>query len=128
MLFRDKAILPNFELITYRPVTSFLGIKTPFEDWFEALEKMKRDISQIEFDIAILGCGAYGFSLGAFIKRDLSKQAFCIGGVTQLLFGIKGTRWDCCEKYSSMYNDFWVRPSENERPKNFLQHENGAYW
>lgn len=128
VLFKTNDVLPDFELITYRPVTSFLGIKTPFADWFEAFEMMKADISRIEFDVAILECGAYGFSLGAFIKRDLQKQAVCLGGVTQLLFGIKGGRWDVREKYASMYNEFWVRPSENERPKNFLQHEDGAYW
>ena len=127
-LFQSKNILPDFELITYRPVTSFLGIKTPFADWFDALRKMKEDISRIEFDVAILGCGAYGFSLGAFIKHVLKKQALHLGGVTQLLFGIKGGRWDVRGKYASMYNEFWVRPSEKEKPKNFIQHEGGAYW
>lgn len=127
-LFSNPEILPDFKLITYRPVTSFLGMKTPFPDWFKALEKMQEDISRIEFDVAILGCGAYGFSLGAFIKRDLGKQAVHLGGVTQLLFGIKGARWDVREKYSAMYNDSWVRPGSAERPGNFVQHEGGAYW
>lgn len=127
-LFDRQEILPGFELVTYRPVTSFLGIDTPFSDWFEALEKMKDDISRIQFDTAILGCGAYGFSLGAFIKRELGRQAFHLGGITQLLFGIKGGRWDVREKYAAMYNDSWVRPCGSERPANFLQHEGGAYW
>lgn len=127
-LFADKRILPDFELVTYRPVQSFLGLKTPYRDWFEALDKMSDAISRMNFDIAILGCGAYGMALGAFIKKKMGRKAFHLGGVTQLLFGIKGGRWDSLSRYKGLYNDFWVRPSENERPVNFLQHESGAYW
>ena len=128
VLFLNKDVLPEFDLITYRPVTSFLGIKTPFKDWFEALEKMCSDISKLDFDIAILGCGAYGFSIAAFIKRELHRKAIHLGGATQLLFGIKGGRWDNWSKFNSFYNDAWTRPDEAERPTNFRQHEGGAYW
>ena len=121
-------MLPEFDLITYRPVQSFLGLKTPYRDWFEALEKMQADIARIGFDVALLGCGAYGMSLGAFIKRDLGLKAVHLGGVTQVLFGIKGGRYDSNPYYNRLYNDFWVRPNESERPSNFLQHEGGAYW
>ena len=127
-LFADKRILPGFDLSTYRPVRSFLGLKTPYRDWFEALDKMSDDISRMNFDVAILGCGAYGMALGAFIKKTMGRKAVHLGGVTQLLFGIKGGRWDPLPRYSGLYNDFWVRPSESERPENFLQHEKGAYW
>ncbi len=127
-LFPDSQMLPDFSLLTYRPVQSFLGLKTPYRDWFEAIEKMRNDISQIDFDIAILGCGAYGMSLGAFIKRDLHRKAIHLGGVTQVLFGIKGGRYDASSRYASMYNAYWVRPSNSERPQNFRQHEGGAYW
>lgn len=127
-LFSDARMLPEFDLITYRPVQSFLGLKTPYRDWFEALEKMQADIARIGFDVALLGCGAYGMSLGAFIKRDLGLKAVHLGGVTQVLFGIKGGRYDSNPYYNRLYNDFWVRPNESERPSNFLQHEGGAYW
>lgn len=127
-LFSDPLVVPEFRLITYRPVTSFLGLKTPFRDWFEALEKMCDDIGKIDFDLALLGCGAYGMSLGAYIKRELHRQAVHLGGVTQLLFGIKGRRWDSWPSFSRFYNEYWVRPGEEERPENFRQHEGGAYW
>lgn len=127
-LFGNSLMLPEFNLLTYRPVQSFLGLKTPYKDWFEALNKMSEDIAKIEFDIAILGCGAYGMSLGAFIKRELKRKAVHLGGVTQVLFGIKGARYDGNPRYSDMYNEFWVRPGKDERPENFRQHECGAYW
>ena len=127
-LFNDARILPAFELITYRPVQSFLGLKTPYHDWFEALGKMCDDIAKIDFDVALLGCGAYGMSLGAFIKRDMGRKAVHLGGVTQVLFGIKGGRYDPNPYYNRLYNEFWVRPNDSERPINFRQHEGGAYW
>ena len=49
-----------------------------------------------------------------------------IGGALQLLFGIKGRRWD--REFSSIYNDAWVRPEENEKPRNANSVEGGCYW
>ena len=40
------------------------------------------------FDIALIGCGAYGFPLAAFVK-GIGKKAVHIGGPLQLFFGIK---------------------------------------
>lgn len=52
-IWKNQDILPEFELITYKSVQSMLGIKTPYANWFEALDKMKSDISKIDFDIAL---------------------------------------------------------------------------
>ena len=83
---------------------------------------------KIDFDVAILGCGAYAFSLGAFIKRDLGKCAVHLGGATQLLFGIRGGRWDSWPCFNIYFNKYWTRPDESERPSNYKFHEGGAYW
>lgn len=128
LLFENPEMLPSFTLITYRSVMSYLGLKTPYRDWFEALDKMCHDISKIDFDVAILGCGAYGMSIGAFIKSKLRKQAIHLGGVSQLLFGIKGGRWDAMSEYAALYNDNWTRPFDSERPALYKAHEGGAYW
>ena len=127
-LFTNPDILPDFELIAYRSVNSAMGIKTKFPDWFSALKKMENDIEQIDFDIAILGCGAYGMDLGAFIKRDLGKTALHVGGMTQLLFGIKGKRWETNPTYSTLYTDSWTRPLPHEVPPANMRIENGCYW
>lgn len=127
-LFANSEMLPKFELTAYQSVMSYLGLKTPYRDWFEALEKMQRDLSKLDFDVAILGCGAYGLNLGAFIKRDLRRQAVVMGGVSQLLFGIKGGRFDQRPEIAALYNDAWCRADGPERPDNFQQHEGGAYW
>ena len=128
LLFKNQSVLPVFTLKTYKPVQSLAGNPTGYASWFDALDHMCNDISKLEFDIAIIGAGAYGMSIAAHIKR-MGKKAVHMGGITQLLFGIKGGRWDVIQKFSKdLYNENWIRPLAEERPTNFKQVENGSYW
>lgn len=136
-LFPTKEILPEFgELLTYKSLMT-IGDMTDnrFATWFEALEYMKQEILMIDFDIALLGCGAYGFPLAAEIKKA-GKQAVHMGGVLQILFGIMGKRWDGTrtggeihirEDIAKYYNEYWTYPLE-ERPKEASKVEYGPYW
>src|SRR5690606_28576019 len=93
LLFKDQRVLPEFKsLETIQAVQTIAGNNSEFNNWFEALDWMKKEIEKKDFDIAIIGCGAYGFPLAAHVKR-LGKKAIHLGGATQLLFGIKGKRW-----------------------------------
>jgi hypothetical protein len=141
LLFSNEDVLPDYDLITFRAVQSAAGSSVPFVDWFEALEYMQEKISNIDFDICILGCGAYGLPLAAYIKR-LGKQAIHMGGGTQLLFGIKGRRWVDQYKgywnyrpgqnidinYAKIFNEHWVFPDTSERPNESTKVENACYW
>lgn len=127
LLFQDARILPDFELKTFKAVQSLLGNKNGFDDWFAALDWMIGQINQIDFDIAIIGAGAYGFPLAAHVKR-MGKKAVHLGGATQLLFGIRGKRWDDDPHLQLLYNEHWARPQSQEAPKNFQLLEKGAYW
>lgn len=126
-LFKNKNVLPDFELITYKPIQSIAFEETNFSNWFEALDFMCNEISLIEYDIAIIGAGAYGFSLANFAKNS-GKQAIHLGGATQILFGIKGKRWEEREFFKNLFNENWVRPDEKEKPKNAKNVENSCYW
>ncbi len=126
-LFSDKRILPEFELKTIKAVQSIANNKTEFKTWFDAYDSMCVHISKTDFDIAILGCGAYGFPLAAHIKR-LGKKAVHLGGSTQILFGIKGKRWEEHEYISKLMNDNWVRPLQSEIPADHAKVEDGCYW
>lgn len=128
MLFENN-LLPDFELKTIKAVQSLGGENTKFKDWFEALESMKQQIEETDFDICIVGAGAYGLPLAAHTKR-IGKQAFHLGGVTQLLFGIIGKRWEVFwfYPYMNLFNEQWVRPNENEKPNNAQKIEGGCYW
>ena len=127
-------ILPEFELKVLKAVQT-LGYEDPnFKDWFEALDYMKKEIDHIDYDICLLGCGAYGFPLAAHCKRQ-GKQAVHLGGVLQLLFGIKGKRWETDPGYindfpyaRTYYNEYWVRASNSETPQKANDVENGCYW
>ncbi len=127
LLFADKNILPSFELETLKAVQSLANNATEFSTWFEALDYMKSEINKIDFDIAIIGAGAYGLPLAAYVKK-IGKQAIHMGGATQILFGIKGTRWDKNENINKFYNDHWTRPLSEEIPEKFQRVEKGCYW
>ena len=114
--------LPDFDLLQYRPVNSIGGKNENFPNWSAALEKMWADISTMEFDVALLGCGVYGVPLCARIKR-MGKTAILTGGATQILFGIKGKRWDRL----GIYNENWVRPKPEDIPERMGQIENGCF-
>lgn len=127
-LFENKNILPDFELKTLKAVQTIAGQKDErFNDWFEALDYMYNQAMEIDFDVAIIGCGAYGLPLAIRLKES-GKQAIHMGGATQILFGIKGKRWDNHPYISKLYNDYWIRPNDNEKPKKSSNVESGCYW
>jgi hypothetical protein len=128
LLFANAAVLPGFELLTLQAVQSIAASGVAFHSWFDALEHMKAQIDALKFDIAIIGCGAYGFPLAAHVKRR-GKQAIHLGGATQVLFGIKGRRWESMPFFSEhIINKHWVRPMAAETPQAAHSIEGGCYW
>ena len=128
LLFVNKNILPAFDLKIIKAVQTVADNTQGFEDWFAALDFMCAEIAKQDFDIAIIGAGAYGMPLGNFIKTKMGKVAIHMGGATQLLFGIKGKRWDDFPKVKSLFNEHWVNPSLAERPEGLERVEGGSYW
>lgn len=127
-LFLNPSVLPEFESLTcIRAVQSIAGQKTEFETWFDALDHMKNQIRATDFDVAIIGAGAYSLPLAAFVKQQ-GKVAIQMSGATQILFGIKGKRWENISEVSKLFNEYWVRPAENEKPKRSEKVEGGSYW
>lgn len=94
-------------------------------DWFQALEEMKAEMEKAKgsFDIALVGAGAWSLPLVAHAKK-VGKKGMHLGGSLQLLFGIKGGRYDGW----GVYNGEWIRPLPKETPENFRRMEKGAYW
>jgi hypothetical protein len=130
LIFKDSPILPEFDLVTLKAVQSIANTHTGYKNWFDALTHMKDQISSIDFDVAIIGCGAYGFPLAAHVKR-LGKKGIHLGGATQTLFGIKGKRWETKKihgRVADMMNEHWVRPQVSETPQGIKSIEDGCYW
>ena len=115
-LFKNPNALPKFDLRVIKAVQGIGGKdNAKFKDWFEALDSMYKQIDETDFDIAIIGAGAYGMHLGNYIKQK-GKQAIHLGGATQRLFGIKG------QKYEKVANKYWIEPLPEEKiPREKLQ-------
>lgn len=132
-LFPGTEVLPEFELKTLKAVQTAGGEKDErFTNWFQALDYMTEQVRLIDFDIAIIGCGAYGAPLAARIKK-MGKQAIHLGGATQLMFGIYGNRWiednsGAFDYVKNLINSYWVRPSGKEAIKSKNKIEKGCYW
>ena len=135
-IFTNQDILPLFELKTLKAVQS-IGGTDKFNTWFDALQHMKDEIDKIDYDICLIGCGAYGLPLAAHVKRK-GKKAVHIGGTLQLLFGIKGKRWENPEyarsyfgesgKYLQLINDHWIRPGSSSQIEGAKKVEDSCYW
>ncbi|MGQ7945106.1 hypothetical protein [Flavobacterium sp. WC2509] len=136
LLFANSDVLPEFNLITIRAVQS-LGGDCEFSSWFDALNYMKAEINKVDFDVCLIGAGAYGFPLASYVK-EIGKKAVHVGGSLQLLFGIKGKRWEnplygekelgIQGKYPALMNKYWIYPSDDSKPKNANVVEDACYW
>ena len=122
-IWDNPDILPEINKLTTIKAVNSIGGNCDFDSWFDALNFMKKQIDNADFDIAILGCGAYGFPLAAYIK-SIGKKAVHMGGSTQLIFGIKGKRWEG----KDFINQYWISPRPQDRPVGFEKVEGGCYW
>lgn len=120
--------LPAFELKVINAVQGLNpDTRALYPSWFDALREMRDKIDREDFDIALIGAGAFGIFLADHVKK-IGKKAVHMGGALQILFGIRGSRWD---KYN-LYNAHWAYPAPDETLPDltlFLKHEaNKAYW
>lgn len=126
-IWDNPDVLPEFELIAYKAVQSIMRNKVGYATWFDALQKMKDDISKIDYDIALVGCGAYGMPLAAYCKQ-MGKSSIHLAGWLQVLFGIVGKRWEDNPRVAPYINEYWIRPSSSNIPIGVEKVENGCYW
>ena len=127
-LFENQDVLPPCDFSIIKAPQTIAGNTDGYSSWFEALETTKKKIDEADFDIALLGCGAYGLPLGAYIKSK-GKTAIHIGGALQLLFGIKGNRWIVNDDpVTKLFNEYWTYPLDSDTPPNSNLVENNTYW
>jgi hypothetical protein len=126
---KNIKIIPKFKsLKIIKAIQTIAGEQDlHFKNWFEALDYMKKEIDKNKdnFDIALIGCGAYGFPLAAHVK-EIGKQSIHVGGSLQLLFGIKGKRWEEVEKIK--FPKDWICPLSEDTPNKNKEIEGGCYW
>ena len=115
----------NATFIVLEAIQSIADNETSFHNWFDALEYMRSEIAKCDFDIALIGAGAYGTPLCYYVK-SLGKQAIQTGGATPLLFGIVGKRWENRDYVKKEINEYWIHPTN--KPVGYEKVEKGCYW
>lgn len=103
------------------------GWPAHIKNFEEAVDDVVKRVMFESCDIAIIGCGGLGMLIGHELKK-LGLKCIVMGGATQILFGIKGKRWEKHETISKFFNDAWVVPSDKYKPNNLKVVENGCYW
>lgn len=118
-------ILPDFKLTTIQyPYAKAVDSSNSWNSTIEVINSVKKTMDVVDYDVCIIGAGAASIPLIAHAK-DSNKIGIHMGGPTQILFGIRGARWDINPKFNSFWNDHWVYP---EKPENANIVEGGCYW
>ena len=97
------------------------------ESWDDAVQMLVDQVKASGATIALIGCGGLGMILGARLKRE-GISVIIMGGAIQVLFGIKGLRWESHPIISRFWNDSWVWPAADEIPRGAFKVEGGCYW
>lgn len=124
-LFEDPNVLPDFNLLTIKAEQNLGKVDS---NYFKTLERTKQKINALDFDVALIGCGAAGIPLAHYVRKGMNKTAIHLGGALQVLFGIIGKRWEEYPQLKDIINEHWTRPLPEEHPKSYLQCEHGCYW
>jgi hypothetical protein len=118
----------NFYLETLNfPLSKGLTDRNEYASYKECLDKTKEKIYKKDFDFCILGVGAYSLPLCSFV-REMGKSSLHLGGATQVMFGVKGDRWESIDRVKAFFNEYWVNPTGDEVPEKYKLMENGCYW
>tara|TARA_B110000285_G_scaffold175365_1_gene196688 strand:+ start:267 stop:1199 length:933 start_codon:yes stop_codon:yes gene_type:complete len=122
----EYPLLPTCALKTLRVPLAASVAPSSYSDWLTGLDALKNQMADIDFDVALIGAGAWSLPLATHAKK-LGKIGIHLGGATQILFGIKGNRWEKGGE-PDYYNDSWVRPSAAETPSEVNKIEGACYW
>jgi hypothetical protein len=95
--------------------------------WDVAVSSVVKQVKASQASIALIGCGGLGMLIGSELKKH-GIIAIVLGGATQVLFGIKGKRWENHSVISHFWNDAWVWPKETETPRGASLIEGSCYW
>lgn len=121
------AMAPGYELETMETPLCAALTESPFESWGAGLDAMRDRMATLDFDIAVIGAGAWSLPLAVHAKR-LGKVGVHLGGPAQLVFGVLGQRWESMPQHAKYFNEHWLRPGDAERPDTFTKIEGGCYW
>ena len=95
--------------------------------WQEAVDYVVDRVCMTGAKFVLIGCGGLGMIIAHELKNK-GKICIVLGGATQILFGIKGKRWENHSVISKLFNGNWIYPSLEETPRGAEDVEGGCYW
>lgn len=117
-IHKIDADFPNISIIAYKTPYTFFN-NGPDKNFFETLDVMKKDISSIDFDVAIIACGAYAVLLADHC-HNIGKTGISIGSGMHTMFGINPNKKD---------DPLWISTIPDEyKPIGYEKIEGGQYW
>ena len=125
LVFENKDVVPGFDLITLETPLTLADETIDNDSFFNVLSSLYEKIDSIDYDVALIGAGAYGSFLAIHCK-EMGKIGIQTGGATPTMFGIMGKRWENRTHVNKYLNSYWIRPSR--KPRGFEKIEKGAYW
>jgi hypothetical protein len=100
---------------------------TEIKSWKDAVDFLEQEVINTGAKICLIGCGGLGMPLASRLKSK-GIIAIVMGGAIQILFGIKGRRWENHSVISEFFNSDWMWPKDSEIPNGAKQVEGGCYW
>jgi hypothetical protein len=95
--------------------------------WRDAVDYVVDTTLAQKPDVALIGCGGLGMVIATRLRRA-GISVLVMGGAVQVLFGIKGNRWEKHPTIGQFWNGNWVYPSVQETPGAAGRIEGGCYW
>jgi len=133
-IWGDKLVIPNtvewcwIQTGYSRAVAQGTGEWPPeIHTCIQAIDYVVAEVMKSGARFALIGCGGLGMPIAKALK-DRGIIAIVLGGSIQVLFGIKGRRWETHSVISRFWNDSWVWPSKDETPANAAAIEGACYW
>lgn len=123
-----KDIFPNCTFQFIIPPQTHAS--NPSREWDVELDEFYEKLDKVtDYDVALVSAGGNGNLICNHIYEK-GHSAIYVGGVLQMFFGLLGGRWlDERSAIVRMYlNEYWSRPKEEERPIDYKNIENGAYF
>lgn len=121
-------VLPKCRLLTMAPPqTQALNVSR--RSWSYLFEQAKKEAVRrfVKADIVLVSAGSYGMPLAAALADEGIKTIY-VGGCLQLLFGIRGRRWQDQPEFRPLMTSAWVTPAPRTVPRGARLIEGGAYW
>lgn len=95
--------------------------------WRAAVDACVQQVLATPARLVLVGCGALSLPIVAALKQA-GCVAIHLGGATQILFGIRGLRWDKHSVIAGLYGPAWISPAVSETPRGAQMIEGGCYW